>query len=183
VTHYSHLSHMECSPQDLALDPLDHLSPFASHSTRVTLCDSRRASTMPLTMPSPEPRTIFLRASMEPQATKPSRRWQPPRVTSTTGFQHEHLVPLNAISQCNHTRMTHSLLIHNLASTSELEGSQALSSIDTKSPKVLNLSHGRGALLFIAQRLKIAVSIFCASTGRAGPCVRSLHLCHVSPAI
>jgi hypothetical protein len=123
---------------------------------------------MPLTMPSPEPCTIFLHALTEPQATKPSRRWQPPTLTSTTGLQHEHLMPLNAISKCKRTRMTHSLLIHNLASTSELEGSQALSSMDTKSPKVLNFSHGRGALLFIAQRLKIAVSIFCALTGRAG---------------
>jgi hypothetical protein len=33
--------------------------------------------------------------------TKPSRRWQPPRVTSTIGLQLEHLVPLGAISQCN----------------------------------------------------------------------------------
>ena len=32
-------------------------------------------------------------------ATKPSRRWQPSRVTSTTSLQHEHLVPLDAISQ------------------------------------------------------------------------------------
>jgi hypothetical protein len=32
-------------------------------------------------------------------ATKTSRRWQPPRVTSTTGLQLEHLVPLDVISQ------------------------------------------------------------------------------------
>jgi hypothetical protein len=56
---------------------------------------------MPLTMPSLEPRTIFLRALTEPQATKLSRRWQPPGVTSTTGLQYEHLVPLDAISQSN----------------------------------------------------------------------------------
>jgi hypothetical protein len=59
------------------------------------------AKTTPLTMPSPEPRTIFLRASTELQATKPSRRWQSPRLTSTNGLQHEHLVPLDAISQRN----------------------------------------------------------------------------------
>ena len=34
-------------------------------------------------------------------ATKPSRRWQPPRVTSTIGLQQGHLVPLDEISQCN----------------------------------------------------------------------------------
>jgi hypothetical protein len=43
-------------------------------------------------------------------ATKPSRRWQPLRVTSTTGLQQEHLVPLDATSRCNHTRITHSLI-------------------------------------------------------------------------
>ena len=37
--------------------------------------------------------------------TKPSRKRQPPRVTSTTGLQHEHLVPLDALSQCNRTRI------------------------------------------------------------------------------
>jgi hypothetical protein len=41
-------------------------------------------------------------------ATKPSRRWQPPRVTSTTILQLEHQVPLDAISRCNRTRITHS---------------------------------------------------------------------------
>jgi hypothetical protein len=33
--------------------------------------------------------------------TKPSRRWQPPRVKSITGLQLEHLMSLDAISQCN----------------------------------------------------------------------------------
>jgi hypothetical protein len=84
-----------------------------------------------------------LRASME-TTTRPFRRWQPPRVTSTTGMQLDHhLVPLDAISQCNRTRITQSQSIHTLASTRELEGSQALSSMDTKFPKVLNFSHGR----------------------------------------
>jgi len=103
-------------------------------STRVVLRDPHRASTIPLTSSSLEPRTSFLCASMEPQATKPSRRWQPLRVTSTTGLQHKHLVPLDAISQCNALESLTSLLICTLASTSELEGSQALSSMDTKSP-------------------------------------------------
>ena len=72
-----------------------------TRSTRVALRCSRGVSTIPLTNPPMKHRTIFLRALMESQATKPSRRWQPPRVTSTTGLQLEHLVPLDAISQCN----------------------------------------------------------------------------------
>jgi hypothetical protein len=69
-----------------------------THSTRVALRDPRGVSTIPLTNPPPEHRIIFSRASTESQATKPSRRWQPLRVTSTTDLQHDHLVPLDAIS-------------------------------------------------------------------------------------
>jgi hypothetical protein len=71
-------------------------------------CSSRspRGEHNPPHKASPEPRTIFLQTLMEPQATKPSRRWQPPRVTSTTGLQHDHLVPLDATSRCNRTRIT-----------------------------------------------------------------------------
>ena len=75
--------------------------------TKVALRDSRGASTMPLTRSSLERRTSFLWASTE-TTTKLSRRWQPPRVTSTTGLQLDHLVPLDATSQCNHTRIAHS---------------------------------------------------------------------------
>ena len=39
-----------------------------------------------------------------------------------------------------------------------MEGSQALSSMDTKSPKVLNASQGRDHLLFIAPSAKLAVT-------------------------
>ena len=39
-----------------------------------------------------------------------------------------------------------------------MEGSQALSSMDTKSLEVLNTSHGRDHLLFIAPRAKLAVT-------------------------
>ena len=102
-------------------------------STSFSLRGSCGVSTVPLTVSSPEHRTSFLRASME-TTTKLSRRWQPPRVTSTTDLQLNHLVPLNAISQCNRTRITHLQSDRTLASTSELEGSQALSSMDTKSP-------------------------------------------------
>ena len=75
--------------------------------TKVALRGSRRASIMPLTSSSLERRTSFLRASTE-TTTNPSRRWQPQRVTSTTGLQLDHLVPLDATSRCNRTRITHS---------------------------------------------------------------------------
>ena len=80
-----------------------------TRSTRVALRDHRGVSTIPLINPPPEHRTIFSRASIESQATKPSRRWQPPRVTSTISLQHDHLVSLNATSRCNRTRIAHSL--------------------------------------------------------------------------
>ena len=72
-----------------------------TRSTRVALCDPHGVSTILLTNPPLEHYTIFSRASMESHATKPSRRWQPPRVTSTTSLQLDHLVPTLAISQCN----------------------------------------------------------------------------------
>ena len=62
-----------------------------TRSTRVALRDPHGVSTIPLTNPPPKHRTIFSCASIESQATKPSRRWQPPRVTSTTDLQLEHL--------------------------------------------------------------------------------------------
>ena len=92
-----------------------------TRTNRVALRDPRGVSTIPLTNHPPEHRTIFSRASMESQATMPSRRWQPTRVTSTTGLQLDHLVPLDAISQFNRTIITHSQSIRTLASTSELE--------------------------------------------------------------
>jgi hypothetical protein len=79
---------------------LDHLLPFASRSTRVDLRGSRGMSTIPLTISSPGTAQSSLHASTE-TTTKPSRRWQPPRVTSTTGLQLDHLVPLDATSLCN----------------------------------------------------------------------------------
>ena len=81
-----------------------------THSTRVALRGSRGVSTIPLTNPPSEHRTIFLHVSMESQATKPSRRWQPPKVTSTTALQLDHLVPLDATSRCN-VLESHSLAI------------------------------------------------------------------------
>ena len=72
-------------------------------STRVALRDPHGVSTIPLTNPPPKHRTIFSHASIESQAPKPSRRWQLPRVTSTTGLQLNHLVPLDATSRCNRT--------------------------------------------------------------------------------
>ena len=81
-----------------------------TRSTRVALHDPRGMSTIPLTNPPPEHRTILSRASTESQATKLSRRWQPPRVTSTTGLQLNHLVPLDTTSRCNALE-SHSLAI------------------------------------------------------------------------
>ena len=80
--------------------PTSEVAQWHARSNRVALRDPHELST---------DRTISLRASMESQATKPSRRWQHPRVTSTTGLQHEYLVPLDAISQCN--TLEHSLAI------------------------------------------------------------------------
>jgi hypothetical protein len=103
------LSHMECLPQALALTQPDHLWPFVSCSTRVALRGSHGVSIIPLTITSLEHHTIFSRFSTE-TTTKPSRRWQPPRVTSTTGLQLDHLVSLNATSRCNPLE-SHSLTI------------------------------------------------------------------------
>jgi predicted GNAT family acetyltransferase len=60
--------------------------------------------------------------------------------------------------QSLNARITHSQSNQALASTSDLEGIQALSSMDIKSPKVLNLSHARVPLQFIAQGLKRVVA-------------------------
>ena len=97
-----------------------------TRSIRVALHDPRGVSTILLTNPSPEHRTIFLRASTESQATKTSRRWQPPRVTSTTGLQLDHLVPLDATSRRNRTRIAHSLDWMNTINLKRVRGLQAL---------------------------------------------------------
>ena len=108
------LSHVECSPRALSHDPAGTLLLFTSRSTRVALCGSRGVSIIPFTITSPEHRTIFLRASRWRHTTNPSRRWQPPRVTSTTGLQLDHLVPnfCNLSMQC--TRIAHSQSDHTL---------------------------------------------------------------------
>jgi hypothetical protein len=80
-----------------------------TRSTRDAFRDSRGVSTILLTNPPLEHRTIFSRASTKSQATKPSRRWQPLRVSSTISLQLDHLVPLDATSRCNRTRISHSL--------------------------------------------------------------------------
>ena len=67
-----------------------------TRSTRVALCDPRGVSTILLTNPPSKHRTIYSRASTESQATKTFRRWQPLRVTSTTGLQLNHLMSLDA---------------------------------------------------------------------------------------
>jgi len=99
--------------------------PSHKQSTRVALRDPHGVSTVPLTISSPEHRTISLRASTESQATKSSRRWQPPRVTSTTSLQYEHQVPLDAISQCNALESLTHTIGWSLSSICELEASLA----------------------------------------------------------
>jgi hypothetical protein len=61
--------------------------------TKVALRGSHGRAQYPSQSSSSEQRTSFLRASME-TTTKLSRSWQPPKVTSTTGLQVDHLVPL-----------------------------------------------------------------------------------------
>ena len=100
-------------------------------------------------------------------------------------------MPLDVISQCNRTRITHPQSIHTLASTSELEGSQALSSMDIKSTKVLNLSHARVPLQFIAQGLKrdvaqkllgeVRTQASNPGFGRSTVRVWTMGCCHMSP--
>ena len=75
-----------------------------TRSSRVALRGSCGASTIPLTITSPEHRTIFF-VCFNGDHDQPSRRWQPPRVTSTTGLQLDHLVPLDTTSRCNRTRI------------------------------------------------------------------------------
>ena len=80
-----------------------------SNSLELLFCYPCGVRIVPLTISYLEHCTISLRASTESQATRPSRRWQPPRLTSTIDLQHEHLVPLDAISQCSRTRIALSL--------------------------------------------------------------------------
>jgi hypothetical protein len=75
-----------------------------TRSTRVALRSSRKVSTIPLTITSPE-HGIILFASFDEDHHQASRRWQPPRVTSTIGLQLDHLVSLDALSRCNRTRI------------------------------------------------------------------------------
>jgi hypothetical protein len=106
--------------------------------TRVALRGSRGASTMPLTKLFSRSPHKLLAGFDGDHATKPSRRWQPPRVTSITSLQLDHLVPLDATSQCNALE-SHSLAIgSHSCKTSELEGSQALPKHGHSVPRVLN---------------------------------------------
>ena len=106
---------------------------------------------------SPEHRTSFLRVSTE-TTTKPSRRWQPPRVTSTIGLQDDHLVPLDVTSRCNRTRIAHSLNRMNTIKQESVRGLPSTLKHGHKVLEVLSTSHGRDHLLFIAPWIKIAVT-------------------------
>ena len=128
-----------------------------TRSTRVVLHDPHGVSTISLTNLPSEHCTIFSCASMKSQATKPSRRWQPPRVTSTTGLQLEHLVPLDAISQCNALESLTRNGFALLASAIELEASQTKHTQGQQILKVLNLSQARAPPLFIAPKPNRAI--------------------------
>ena len=120
--------------------------------TRVALRDPCGVSTIPLTkLFSGAPHNL-LAGFDRGTATKLSRRWQPPRVTSTTGMQHEHLVSLDAISQCNALESLTSLLIRTLASTSELEGSQAHLHKPSRLKGAQLAGQAQPPLLFIAHK-------------------------------
>jgi hypothetical protein len=78
--------------------------------TRVALRGSHGASIMPLTKLFSRAPHKLLAGFDGDHASKPSRRWQPPRVRSTTGLQLDLLVPLDATSRCNALE-SHSLTI------------------------------------------------------------------------
>ena len=138
-----------------------------TRSTRVALRDPREVSTIPLTNPPLEHRTNFSRASTESQATKPSRRWQPSRVTSTTVLQLYHLVLLDATSRCNALE-SHSLAIGlSLLSTSELEGSQSHLHKPPRLKGAQQPAQGRAPPLFIAPKTNRAIGAFGLRSARA----------------
>jgi hypothetical protein len=108
-------------------------------------------STISLTITSQSTTPSSWHTSTE-TTTKPSRRWQPSRVTSTTGLQLDHLVPLDAISQCNALKSLTRNGSALLASTSELEASQTKHTQGQHISKVINLSQARAPSLFIAPK-------------------------------
>jgi hypothetical protein len=121
--------------------------------------------------------TIFSWASWWRHATKPSRRWQPPRVTSTTGLQLNHLVPLVAISQCNALGIAHSLSEMKRIDHKRVRGFSVSTIQGQHIPKVLNLSQGWAPPLFTAQRPNTTVaqnSVEMASDPSSGPRVRTM---------
>jgi hypothetical protein len=100
------LSHLECLLQAQALKPARPLVAFASHSTRVTLHGSCGRAQCPLKalLWSTAQASCGLWWISHHQAI---RRWRPPRVTNTVGLQLDHMVLLNAITQCKALEITH----------------------------------------------------------------------------
>jgi hypothetical protein len=127
-------------------------------SNIVAHCISHGASTTPLT----KHRTSFLRVHNRDHTTNPSRRWQPPGVTSTTSLQLDHLMPILAISQYN-TLLTHNWMQSLCAQV--IEGSKALSSKDTKSPRCSATSQSHPRELLKATKSERAVVHFTQPTG------------------
>ena len=122
-----------------------------TRSTRVALRGSHGVSTIPLTITSPEHRTILF-ACFNRDHQKPSRRWQPPRVTSITSLQLDYLVPLDAISQCNALESLTRNGFALLASTSELEAYQTKHTQGQHISKVLKQPNAQDPPLFIARK-------------------------------
>jgi hypothetical protein len=103
--------------------------------TRVALHGSHGASTMPLPrLFSGAPHKLLAGFDGD-HTTKPSRRWQPPRVTSTTGLQDGHLVPHNVTSWCNRSRIAHSLNRMNTIKQEWVRGLASTLQAWTLSPK------------------------------------------------
>jgi len=145
--------------------PTSEVAQRHARSNWVALRDPHGVSTIPLIISSLEHHTISLHASAESQATKLFRRWQHLRVISTTGLQHKHIVPLDAISQYNHTRIAHS---HNQMVTIKHMWVRGF----TSTPQAWILSPGR-PMLFVRNTCKLTVDVMHHRTcEQCLPCVR-----------
>ena len=92
--------------------------------------------------------------------TNLSKRWQPSRVTSTIGLQLDHLVPLDATSRYNRTRIA---LSHNRIMTHDPDGNLRLYS--------LNDSDGSWSVSMVAMSQPCNIHGLCGPNG----------ICHYSP--
>jgi len=93
----------------------------------------------------------------EDTTTKPSKRWQPPRVTSTMSWQLNHLVLNSCNLSIQRTRIVLSLSEYDLHKPQVSWRAQALSHKDMKSPWCSAPSNGLPPSLFIEEGRKLAV--------------------------